>query len=81
MILKGTQPPFLVHASDDAKDFVYSCLMRKPQLRPTAWQLRRFPWIKVSGCVGLLEVAFQGDEGTWPGMTDVKEWQVTKVDF
>ncbi|GAX80075.1 hypothetical protein CEUSTIGMA_g7513.t1 [Chlamydomonas eustigma] len=47
LIMRAGQPMFLVHASDMAKEFVYSCLVRKSHQRSSAWQLLRFPWIKV----------------------------------
>jgi|LauGreDrversion2_5_1035112.scaffolds.fasta_scaffold163506_1 hypothetical protein len=49
LILRASPPDFLVDASGAAKDFVLSCLARKSHLRPSAWQLLRFPWIKVNG--------------------------------
>jgi hypothetical protein len=50
--MRAGQPMFLVHASDMAKEFVYSCLIRKSHQRPSAWQLLRFPWIKVNQMCG-----------------------------
>ena len=47
LILRAGPPAFLVDASELAKDFVYSCLARKSHQRPSAWQLLRYPWIKV----------------------------------
>lgn len=45
--MKAAAPSFTIDASDLAKEFVHSCLTRKSHLRPSAWQLLRFPWIKV----------------------------------
>ncbi len=61
LIIRAGQPLFLVHASDLAKEFVYSCLTRKSHLRPSAWQLLRFPWIKVRGESSCPLKLFSGD--------------------
>jgi serine/threonine protein kinase len=49
-INSGLMPEFVVEVSDDAREFVYSCLARHADERPTAWQLLRNQWIKVCMC-------------------------------
>lgn len=48
LIMKGAVPAFQVHVSDLAKEFIYSCLTRDGRSRPSAHQLLRFPWIKIT---------------------------------
>jgi hypothetical protein len=51
-VVKSVSHPMLglaLHSVQAAREFVYSCLRKRAEQRPTAWQLRRSPWLKVRG--------------------------------
>ena len=60
LIMKAATPAFIVDSSDMAKEFVHSCLIRKSHLRPSAWQLQRYSWIKVGQTLSDLSIGGSG---------------------
>jgi hypothetical protein len=65
LIMRAAAPAFIIDCSDMAKEFIHSCLIRKSHLRPSAWQLQRYSWIKVGLTLDVIAIQMV-DRATQP---------------
>mmetsp|Transcript_7609 Transcript_7609/g.16491 ORF Transcript_7609/g.16491 Transcript_7609/m.16491 type:complete len:1013 (+) Transcript_7609:148-3186(+) len=67
LIMSAEPPPFVVDVSEEARSFIYRCLIRDPMSRPSAWQLMGDSWVKVvPRCTGLGTMSEPPPDGPIP---------------